>query len=66
MDTLDVADTLEPFGTVVGALLVLFGLGTLVGQPWSTRPIVVFLFQFVGIVAMMAVGAGLVWLSRRE
>lgn len=66
MATLDFADTLEPLGMLAGALLVLFGLGTLVGQPWATKSAVTFLVQLVGVVAMIAVGAGLVWISRTD
>ena len=64
MARLDVADRLEPLGIVAGALLVVFGLGTVVGQPWATKPIPAVLVQLVGVVAMIGFGAGLVWISR--
>lgn len=64
MSVLDVADPLEPLGVIGGTLLVLFGLGTLVGQPWAGKPILTFLVQLVGVLLMLAVGVAVVWLSR--
>ncbi|MEF8776671.1 MAG: hypothetical protein V5A43_09260 [Haloarculaceae archaeon] len=66
MATLEFADSLEPLGIVAGVLLVLFGLGTVVGQPWTTKSPIAVLVQLIGVVAMIAVGVGLVWLSRTE
>ena len=66
MVTLDFADRLEPLGMLVGVLLVLFGLGTLVGQPWATKSLLVVLVQLLGVLAMIGVGAGLVWVARTE
>lgn len=66
MVTLDFEDRLEPLGIVAGVLLVLFGLGTIAGLPWTTKPIAPFLVQLVGVVAMVALGAGLVWISRTD
>ena len=60
-------DRLEPLGILAGALLVLFGLGTIVGMPWTTKgSLVVSVIQLVGVVAMIAVGVGLYRLSRLE
>jgi hypothetical protein len=47
-------------------LLVVFGLGTIAGVPWETKPIAPFLVQLVGVVAMIAIGVALVWISRTE
>lgn len=66
MATLDVEDQLEPLGILAGALLVIFGLGTIAGVPWETKPIAPFLVQLVGVVAMIAIGAALVWISRTD
>lgn len=64
MRVLDAADPLESLGIVGGVLLVVFGLGTLVGQPWTTKPIAAFLVQLVGVLLMIGVGVGLVWIAR--
>jgi protein-S-isoprenylcysteine O-methyltransferase Ste14 len=62
-----VRDRLEPLGIVVGALLVLFGLGTVYGTPWTTKGSVLASgLQLVGVLAMIAVGVALVWLSRLD
>lgn len=64
MDVLDFEDRLEPLGVAVGALLVLVGLGTLAGTPWDiglgTGALAL---QLLGIVALVAIGVGLAWLS---
>jgi protein-S-isoprenylcysteine O-methyltransferase Ste14 len=60
-------DRLELIGLGVGALLVLIGLGTLVGQPWTqTLSTLAWLGQVVGAVLAIGIGAGLVWLTRTE
>jgi hypothetical protein len=67
MATASFDDRLEPLGVLVGAFLVLFGLGTLVGQPWATKTsMLVFLVQLVGVGLLMAIGVGLVWLVRSD
>lgn len=66
MSVFDVDDPLEPLGIVGGVLLVVFGLGTLVGQPWTTKPIAAVLVQFVGVMLMVGVGVGLVWIARTD
>lgn len=61
------ADTLEPLGIAVGAFLILGALGTLLGAPWATAgSTAVVIVQLVGIALVVAVGAGLVWLSRLD
>ena len=58
MDTaIDFEDNLAILGVLVGGFVVVVGLGTLLGQPWttteSTSAVVV---QLVGIVTMVAIG----------
>jgi hypothetical protein len=58
MDTaIDFEDRLSVLGVLVGAFVVVVGLGTLLGQPWttseSTSAVVV---QLLGIVATIAIG----------
>lgn len=60
-------DDLELWGVLAGAFLVLVGLGTLVGMPWRYNTgILVSIAQLIGILATIAVGAGLVWLARTD
>lgn len=64
MNGFDFKDTLEPLGIGVGVLLVLVGLGTLAGQPWSTlNSTGALVIQLVGVLALFAIGAALAWLS---
>ncbi|MFW6436006.1 MAG: hypothetical protein ACOCYZ_00035 [Halococcoides sp.] len=59
-----VDDRLGIYSVVVGVFLVLSALGTLAGQPWTTDPtVVVTVIRLVGVVAVLGVGAGLVWLA---
>jgi hypothetical protein len=61
---LDVTDRLEPLGIVAGAFLVLVAVGTVVGMPWQTsNDALASILQFLGVVAMLAVGIGLARLS---
>ena len=67
MHVLDFKDTLEPLGIAVGALLILVGLGTLVGQPWATSNSAgATLLQLLGVAVLFVLGAGLAWLSYDE
>jgi hypothetical protein len=60
-------DTLEPIGIAVGVLLVLVGLATVAGMPWTTKATVAAAaVQVVGALGTAAIGAGLVWLSREN
>ncbi|MEF8773173.1 MAG: hypothetical protein V5A37_00450 [Halobacteriales archaeon] len=60
-------DDLELWGVLAGGFLVLVGLGTLVGMPWRYNTgILVSIAQLIGILATIAVGAGLVWLARTD
>lgn len=58
------ADDLDLFGTLVGVLLALVGLGTLAGTPWThSGGAVVTVFQLLGAVGTVALGVALVWLA---
>ena len=60
-------DRLEPVGIGLGVLLVLVGLVTVAGTPWTTKgSIGAAALQVVGALATAAVGAGLVRLARYE
>ncbi|MFB6138469.1 MAG: hypothetical protein ABEJ42_09085 [Halobacteriaceae archaeon] len=60
-----VDDSLELYGTVLGALLVLVVLGTLAGQPWRYGSAAVAVAKVLGVLVVLGLGAGLIWLSRR-
>ncbi|PSQ04759.1 hypothetical protein BRC92_03570 [Halobacteriales archaeon QS_4_69_31] len=60
-------DRIEPIGVAVGVLLVLVGLGTVAGFPWATKgDALASALQVVGALLTVAIGAGLVWLSRHD
>jgi len=53
-------------GVGVGVFLVLVGLATVAGMPWTTKAtIAAAAVQIVGALGTAVVGAGLVWLSRQ-
>lgn len=58
-------DTLEPLGIGVGALLVVVGIATVLGTPWTHKdpmlPIAV--LQLLGALAVVSIGVGLAWLA---
>lgn len=57
-------DSLDLYGVLVGVFVALVGLGTLVGMPWQySNSTSVTVFQVLGALATIGVGAGLVWLS---
>jgi len=61
---LEYEDTLEVLGVLVGAFVVITGLGTFLGTPWATNPSTLAVaIQMVGVVAAVAVGLVLLWLS---
>jgi hypothetical protein len=67
MNALAVGDRLEVLGLIVGALLLLGGLGSLYGMPWETNPdTLAVIVQLLGVVLSIAVGAALVWLVRLD
>ncbi|WP_135829962.1 hypothetical protein [Halorussus halobius] len=61
------ADRLEPLGVGFGVLLVLVGVATVIGTPWSYKSAGTALAvgQAFGAIAAVAIGAGLAWLVRQ-
>lgn len=60
----DTSDPLEVIGVLAGVVLVLVGLGTLLGTPWTHRSggILVAIVNILGILAAIGLGVGLTWL----
>lgn len=57
-------DRLEVLGIGAGAFLVLVGLGTIAGTPWTVKgDLLASILQIVGVLGMMAIGVGLIYLS---
>ncbi len=62
---LQVDDRLELLGVAAGLFVVLVGLGTLVGMPWAHYDsLAITLGRIVGTLGTIAVGLGIVWLTR--
>lgn len=60
----DFEDTIEPLGVATGAFLVLVGLGTVAGAPWTTAASgAVAVLKVLGALLTVALGAGLAHLS---
>jgi hypothetical protein len=60
-------DRLELLGLVTGAFLVLAGLGTVAGTPWTHKAsIAASVIQVLGALGTAGIGAGLIWLVRTE
>ena len=67
MDRSPFADKLEVLGILVGAFLVLVGLGTLSGIPWETAATAMAgVTQVVGAIIAIGLGVGLAWLARTD
>lgn len=61
---LPIRDRLDTIGTVVGAFVVLLALSTAVTRPWRyTGGGSVMVLQIVGVLASLAIGVGLIYLS---
>ncbi|WP_336035469.1 hypothetical protein [Halobacterium yunchengense] len=61
------ADSLDAYGVLVAAFLVLVGVGTLVGMPWQhSNSAAVTVLQVAGALATAAVGTGLGWLVHTQ
>lgn len=56
-------DRLEPVGITVGVFLVLVGLATLAGTPWTVVPTFPAVIQVLGALGTIGIGAGLAYLS---
>ncbi|MBO4247486.1 MULTISPECIES: hypothetical protein [Halomicrobium] len=57
-------DLAEPLGIGTGVVLVLIGLGTVAGTPWTTNgSLMVSVLQMLGVVATIALGVALASLS---
>ncbi|WP_336001611.1 hypothetical protein [Halorientalis halophila] len=65
MERFGISDELELLGLLVGAFMILVGIGTVVGLPWQTaESALVGVLQVVGGLVAVAVGAALVWIVR--
>lgn len=61
------ADSLDAYGVLVAAFLVLVGLGTLVGMPWQySGSALVTVLQVFGALATIGVGVALGWLAHTQ
>lgn len=57
-------DRLALLGTILGAFVIIVGLGTLLGMPWATNESLgAVIVQLLGIIATIGVGAVLIILS---
>jgi hypothetical protein len=57
----DFEDRLAVLGVLVGAFVIVVGLGTLLGTPWTTTGSTsVVIVQLVGVVATIAIGVALI------
>lgn len=65
MDTaIEFEDNLAVLGVLAGAFVIVVGLGTLLGQPWTTTESTsAALVQMVGILATIAIGVVLIVLT---
>lgn len=58
---IDFEDRLAMLGVLVGGFVIVVGLGTLLGTPWTTTgSTLAVVVQMVGIVATVAVGIALI------
>jgi hypothetical protein len=61
------ADRLELFGVAAGGFLLLVGLATVAGTPWTHKASAgASALQVIGALATAAVGAGLIWLVQTQ
>lgn len=60
-------DRLELFGLAAGLFLVVVGLATVAGTPWTHKASLgASILQVIGALGTAAVGAGILWLTRTE
>lgn len=66
VEDVEFEDHLALVGTIAGGFLVLAGLATVAGTPWTHKAtLAAAVVQVIGALATAAVGAGLVWLSQQ-
>jgi uncharacterized membrane protein len=54
----------ELLGVLAGVFLALFGITTIIGQPWATNSdMLAVVIRIIGALATTGIGAGMVWLS---
>ena len=60
-------DNLEVFGLAAGSFLVIAGLATVAGMPWTYKASLAAAgLQVLGALATAGVGAGIVWLTQTQ
>lgn len=60
-------DRLEVFGLAAGVFLLVVGLATVAGTPWTHKASLgASLLQVVGALGTAAIGAGLLWLTQTQ
>lgn len=65
MERLRATDSLEVLGVGMGVLLVLGGLATVAGTPWTTAETTAAgIVSVLGALLAVAIGVGLAWLVR--
>lgn len=57
-------DRLATLGAAVGVFLVLVGVATIVGTPWTQGDLLAGVVQMVGAAFAVLIGAALAWLAR--
>jgi hypothetical protein len=59
-------DTLAGVGAGLGALLVIIGIATVLGQPWTTNSLAGAGVKVFGGIVAVVIGVGLAWLALRD
>lgn len=61
----EIEDSLELAGVIVGPLLVLVGIFTLIGTPWAytSGHVAITISQILGALSAIVIGAGLAWVA---
>jgi hypothetical protein len=57
-------DWLATLGVAAGGFLILVGLATIAGTPWTHGNLLAGLIQMLGAALAVAIGAALAWLAR--
>ena len=67
LQRVEFGDRLAVFGLLAGGFLVLAGLATVAGTPWTHKAsMAASVLQVVGALATAGVGAALVWLTQTQ